>query len=458
MNLKELIAKFQKEGYAALTEQEKDLLSQNASMMSKALQTKFNEGVDEDEKKDEDAAAAAGAGADEDKGDAGEKGDENVDEKALSALISKHVNTQVAAKVEEVSKTLAEKFMAGAKAQRRRILSGEEKASKDDHSETRNFLKALITHDHEKAAQFNEDANDARGGYTVPPSLLAEVIRILPAGYGVARRDMRYLPFSGPSKSRTIPTLASSVIVNWTDEGAKKTGTNPTFGIVTQTLKKLAAIIPFTEEILEDSAINLTQLVAQLFAEAVSKEEDIQFFTGTGSPWTGILHNGDVNDVPYSGLYTTTAFADALLEMQDATPSGALAGAKYYMHRSVLNLVRKLKDSQNHYVYQAPGEGQPGTLWNYPVELCEAFPAAAGIGEMTGGLILFGNLNLGAVLGDKQQIRAKVLDQATITDGDGETIINLAEQDMIALRLEERVGYVLTAPKALTILTPTRGS
>jgi len=61
-------------------------------------------------------------------------------------------------------------------------------------------------------------------------------------------------------------------------------------------------------------------------------------------------------------------------------------------------------------------------------------------------------LKLAAYFGDKQQIRAKLLDQATITDADGSTTINLAQQDMIALRLEERVGYVLALPSAVTVL------
>jgi len=39
-----------------------------------------------------------------------------------------------------------------------------------------------------------------------------------------------------------------------------------------------------TEELMEDTAINLTQLVADLIAEAIAKEEDTQFLAGTGAP------------------------------------------------------------------------------------------------------------------------------------------------------------------------------
>ncbi len=216
-------------------------------------------------------------------------------------------------------------------------------------------------------------------------------------------------------------------------------------------MKKLAAIVPFTEEILEDSAINLTQLVGQLFAEAVAKEEDIQFFAGTGAPWTGILNNGDVNQVPQASGDATQLTADDLLDMIDATPTGALSGAKFYFHRSVLSVIRKLKTNTGEYIYQQPSAGLPGTIWNYPYETSDAFPAIGDI-EEGDAYVLFANLKQAAVFGDKQQLRVKLLTEATITDTDGSTVINLAEQDMVALRIVERVGYVVALPKAATVL------
>jgi len=329
-------------------------------------------------------------------------------------------------------------------------------------------MKALISKDkskldemenaRKKATTYNYDDDGARGGYLIPDELKAEVLRIAETQYGLARRDMQYLPFSGPGNERKIPTLASSVSVSWVNEAGAKPGTNPTFGLVTQTLKKLAAIIPFTEEILEDSLINLTQLVAQLFAEAVAKEEDAQFFYGTGSPWTGVLNNGSVASVALgTGLGVSSISFEKLVDMQDECPSGALPGAKYYMNRTIYSYLRKLRADS---VSASDGAGMfllPPTkrdiedILGYPIELSDALPDKT----LTGAskpFAIFGNLKVAAIFGDKQQIRAKLLDQATITDGDGTTTINLAEQDMVALRLEERVGYVLALPTAVVVL------
>lgn len=472
MNIAKLIAKFLKSGLSSLTSAEKDLLKKNISLMSVSQKQKFEKAIDEEEKEDEEADEE-----DEEKGDEdvdGEEADDEenaddtedaVDEKALQQLISKSVAKQV----DKISDSLLAKFKAGAKAQRKRILANGAKEVDANKESTRDFLKALVAKDtvklkeiekslREKATHFNETADDARGGYLVPEELRAEVLRIAETQYGLARREMMYLPFSGPGNSRTIPTLASSVSTFWTDEAGKKAGTNPTFDVVTQTLKKLAAIVPFTEELIEDSVVNVTQLVAQLFAEAVAKQEDLQFFMGTGSPWTGILNNGDVNDVEMAaGEGMADISFEKLVDMQDEIPSGALTGCKYYMHRHVLSYLHKLRadavssgDSKGMFLLP-PTQQAIEDILGFPIVLTDTLPdkTLSGAGKP---FVLFGNLKMAAIFGDKQQIRVKLLDQATITDADGTTAINLAEQDMLALRMEERVGYLLALPSALCVL------
>ncbi len=388
----------------------------------------------------------------------GEKDDngEKMDVESVKKMLKQHIEENLAAKVDEISESILSKFKAGVADQRKNAIDNNAKNNEKDGDKTRLFMKALLRGDKEACKALTTDTSgsspdDAQAGLLIPTELRNEVLRIAETQYGLARRDMFYLPFSGPGNSRTIPALGTPVSVFWTDEGEKKTSTQPKFSIVTQTLKKLAALVPFTEEILEDSAINLTQLIGALFAEAVAKEEDLQFFAGTGSPWTGILNNGLVNKVVQASGDASQLTCDDLLDMIDATPTGALTGAKFYFHRSILSVIRKLKTNDGVYIYQAPANGLPGTIWNYPYETSDAFPALSTIvdGDQ---YILFGNLKQGAVFGDKQQLRVKLLDQATITDTDGSTVINLAEQDMLALRIVERVGYVVALPKALTVL------
>lgn len=431
MNLAAILAK----NPADLTDEEKAFVNANASSLSAEDKVKFADILDEEK---------------------------SLSVEEVKALLSKEATEIFSKKVEGIAEQIVAKFMDGVKdARSKAIETGAKKVEGQDN--TRAFMKALVSGDKMAAkalttSDSGSDPDDAQAGLLIPQELRNEVLRIAQTQYGLARKDMLYLPFSGPGNSRTIPTLGTSVSVFWTGEGAKKRSTQPSFSLVTQTLKKLAAIVPMTEEILEDSLINLNTLLGQLFAEAIAKEEDIQFFAGTGSPWTGILNNGQVNSVTQASGDATQLTADDLLDMIDATPTGALNGAKFYMHRTVFSVVRKIKDVNGNYIVQAPTAGLPGTIWNQPYELSDAFPALADVatGE---AYVLFGNLKQGAIFGDKQSIRIKLLDQATVGDTNGaesgsdtQTSINLAEQDMVALRIVERVGYVVALPKALTVL------
>lgn len=428
-----------------LTSEQKALIQKHWATLADADKTKFAE-----------VAPKPEAGEDD-------EDEEEVDEKAVMELIQKTVESAIEKKVDKISDDIVSKFFKTATEQRKKAIdSGKavEGSDKEKNEITRTFLKALLAGDKArlKALTTNADTtdpspDDAGAGQLIPTVISNEVLRIASDNFGLARRDMFYLPFTGPGNSRTIPALGTSVTVYWTDEGQKKKSTQPKFNVVVQTLKKLAAIVPMTEEIIEDSGIDLMGLVSTLLAEAMAKEEDVQFFNGTGTPWTGILNNASVNKVTMTAEAATGIDVEWLQAMIDATPSGALAGAKFYMHRTVLSKVRLLREggATGAYIFTPATQGNPQEILGYPVETSDAFPTLA---EATNGVqfVLFGNLKQGAVFGDKQQMRVKLLDQATIADTDDETVINLAEQDMVALRVVERVGYVVAQAKALTVL------
>lgn len=397
--------------------------------------------------------------------------DEDIDIESVKSLISesvKEANTKtedekqkaiddaVAKKVDQIAETITAKYMDKVKENRAKAIDSETKEKNVKHGETtRKFFAALLDGDKRGAkalttSESGSSPDDAQAGLLIPEELMTEVLRINESGiYGAARKYFRYLPFTGPGNTRTIPTLGTSVSLTWTDEGAAKSSTQPKFSVVTQTLKKLAAIVPMTEEILEDSGIDLVKLIGELVAEAVAREEDEQFFAGDGTVFTGIINNASVNELDTA---TDSISADDLLDMQDETPAGAHANAGYFMHRTTFNACRKLTDDNGQYIVQSPVGSQPAMIWNKPVVLVEAMPEYS---DVTTGdpFVIFGDLKMSCILGDKQQIRTKMLTEATITDTDGQTSINLAEQDMVAMRFVERVGYVLAVPTAVTVLS-----
>jgi HK97 family phage major capsid protein len=213
--------------------------------------------------------------------------------------------------------------------------------------------------------------------------------------------------------------------------------------------------------LIEDSEIDLTAFIAERVAEGMAEKEDDAFFNGDGTAtyasFTGLLNVAGVNEVTMSGATFASMDADDLIDMVDATPAGALRNAKFYMHRSIMSIVRKLKDSQGQYIYQRPSEGGPATIWGYPVVLVEVMPTSADTDDDT-SFVLFGDLKKAAVMGVKGGVRAEMFTSGIVRNVANNADINLITSDRKAVRFIERVGYTSTLENAATKLTTAAAS
>lgn len=439
--LKDVLSKEPKD----LTAEEKSFVGENWDLLNDDLRAKFADAKPAEGEDDEDEDEGA------------------LDEKALKDLISQKTKDSLEKKAESIALNLAKMLGDKIEAARAKFaVDGKEAEGKnvENDKQTREFIKALISKDYSKLKEISVNrakalnvADDEDGGYLVPEPLANEIIRIDQTGYGIARREFAYNLLTVGNTKR-VTALGSALSVYWVDEGEKKPASQPSFNMVTLALKKLVVIVPMTEEVVEDAGVNLTELVAQLIREAVDKEVDLQFFNGDGTVWTGLLNDPSI---PSNALAATKDAADIrpedIIALADDTPLSV--NGKYYMHRTVLTKVRTLRqnaDGTGDYIYNPLGGDDFGTLNGRPVVLSEAFPTLTEASAADEPIMLYGDLKRGVAYGEKSDVKLKLLDQATITDTDGETVINLAEQDMLAVRAVQRVGMKVTLPAAMNRL------
>ena len=393
---------------------------------------------------------------DEEDEDAEEEKDEDEDEdvstedveKTLEKILNKKVKTLEATYDKKLQAAIAEhKEMAT-----KRVGLYNPEVQEDRKAKNvlvRKFITALVDND---TATLKDISSGGSGGYLLDTDLVAEV-QFLQTEYGVCRREMTTTPIT--SKSLDLTNIATDLEAYWTDEGSAKTSSEVVFGQPVLTLKKMAVIVPMTDEILEDSAIDLVGFLTGRIAEKMAAKEDAAFLKGDGTSgfgsFTGILNNANVNTVTMTGTTFASITADDLIDMQDETPQGAHANGKYFMHRTIMSYVRKLKDDQNAYIYQAPSATGPATIWGKPVVLSEAMPSKSASDDDT-PFVIFGDLRKAAWLGYRGGLRVKLSDEATVRNSAGNADIDLFRQDMTALRVVERVGFVVTIPTAVTVL------
>lgn len=448
------------------TTSEKQALKMMFKSLEEDKQEEVADEVDEALGLPEDAEASEEAGSDAEASDESseEDADESEDEaleKNINALVTKTLDKAVEDVKNEGMKQVKTflKKQAELKEKKSGLHNKEVKKSREQiNKEVSSFLQAVMKNDVVALTKDLSTGTDALGGYLLQNEFVAEIQHLV-TEYGVARREMT--TFNMSTKTLDLNNLASDPSVSWEDELASTSSTQFQVGRVSLTPKKLKAIVPMSEELFEDSEIDIASFLASRIAEKLAQAEDEAFFKGDGTPtygsFTGVLNASGVNTVTMSQTGFSNVDADDLLNMQDSTPQGAHANGKYYLHRSVFNLVRKLKDSQNNYIYQRPADGQPATIWDKPYVLVEAMPAKGDTAANT-PFIIFGDMKKGAYLGIRKDMTVQRSTEATILSTDGVTNINLFQQDAIAMKFLERVGYALVVPTALTVLKTAASS
>ena len=84
--------------------------------------------------------------------------------------------------------------------------------------------------------------------------------------------------------------------------------------------------------------------------------------------------------------------------------------------------------------------GQGGGLFGFPLN-----EVANGAWDSTSASLIAGDWQK-AIVGVRQDISFKVFDQGVVSDGSGNVVLNLMQQDSVALRVTMRLGFSVANP------------
>jgi HK97 family phage major capsid protein len=204
------------------------------------------------------------------------------------------------------------------------------------------------------------------------------------------------------------------------------------------TAEELAVIVPISETVIADSSWDVVAVVTDLIAQEFARVIDAAIFFGTGAPAT----------FPTGGLFGIASTAGQVVASttDPGTDFNALfselesAGwdpTDVYGARGLKSILRGMKDGQGTPIYNPlSGAVQVPSLYGVPL----AFPL--GWDPTKADAITVDEA--GIVIGLRQDLTIKVLDQAFLT-GFG----SLAEKDSIAVRAVMRLGWQVSNPISL---------
>ena len=144
----------------------------------------------------------------------------------------------------------------------------------------------------------------SEGGFTVPLAFSGEYIDALTANTLIDKLNIRKVPLINGNLS--IPRMDTTSAVSWVGEIATGGKTQPSFGEVNMKAKKLKALCPVSNTLLNNSGVNLEGWIAEDLMRKTRIALDNAMLNGTGSQYQplGLANN--------PGVQTTGSTSTAL--------------------------------------------------------------------------------------------------------------------------------------------------
>lgn len=239
------------------------------------------------------------------------------------------------------------------------------------------------------------------------------------------------------TKLTHLPVLATLPEAGWVSESATESGgvkptSQATWQDRTLVAEEIAVILPVHENVIDDATTAVLSELASLGGQAIGKKLDQAVFFGVDKPASWVsddllsaavaasqdvtVVDGDANTSDIVGAVNQAAKLIAVAGYAPDTMVASLA-----MRYEVANL----RDANGQPIFRDESFAGFSTYFNRN-GAWDADEAVAIVADSSRVRI-----------GVRQDIQVKLLDQATVSG------INLAERDMVAIRLKARFAYVL---------------
>lgn len=292
----------------------------------------------------------------------------------------------------------------------------------------------------------------------IPEEVTREIFQHLPQSSAVLNLARR-LP-NGTRDQMRLPVLSALPLAYFINGGKTPEQSSDTnFKKVTKAewankyvnYEEIAVIVPIAEAVLDDADYDIWAEIRPHISEAFGLAVDSAILYGTNAPgnWPTSLVSaatsaGNViaegtNANLYQDLLGSAGLV-SLLEQDGFMPTG------YIGAMSMRGKLRGVVGDDKHPIFTKAASGEMQNRANYALDGSPiVFPT-------NGSVVAASSLLVGAqwdkiVYSIRQDMTFKVLDQAIIQDPDTEEIVyNLAQQDMVALRIVMRLGWQVPNP------------
>jgi len=295
------------------------------------------------------------------------------------------------------------------------------------------------------------------GGYLVPPQYATEIIDVLRARTVMRRMGIPTIQMS--TGTFNIPKITTGSTGYYIGENTNITKSELKTGSIQLTFKKLAALIPVSNDLLRYSQPSADVIIRNDVVRALQSREDQAFIRDDGTSGTpkGLRYQINLatnlinatNAVSLSAV--TTDLGRCILLLQEANIPLSRGG--WLMAPRTLHYLMTVQNSSGFFVYR--DELLRGTLWGFPYATTTTIP----ITQMNVGAtadeseVYFGDFDE-AILGESANLLVDASQEAAYYDGS--SVVAAYSQDQTVVRAIMEHDFALRRDTSFGVLQGVR--
>jgi HK97 family phage major capsid protein len=273
------------------------------------------------------------------------------------------------------------------------------------------------------------------------------------------------------TSQQRMPVLATKPSAYFVsgDTGLKQT-TNMSWKNKFLDAEEIAVIVPIPEKVLDDvrdgGGYDLWAEIKPELEEAIAVTLDEAIFFGINKPSSWPTALGEraitVGNVVIQG--TGVDLADDLNSVMAAVEADGFDVNGFWIKNTLKASLRGLRTADREFVFQGPERGLVDTVFKGAIFGEKAVTSKSGVFEDAATLAAGNTAKIVAIAGDwnqgvigiRQDLTWKMLDQASLYDASGNVTYALAQQDMVAMRVVAR--YAWQVPNPINRMNTAEGS
>lgn len=278
-----------------------------------------------------------------------------------------------------------------------------------------------MKHLSEAAEKALEAQDPGAAGLLVPEPVMMEIIELLRAAIVVEASGARMVPMPNGNLSMNYQSSASTA--RYIGERRVIPKTQPGVGRMKLSAKKLAALVPISNDLLRFASPSADVFVRDDLVQVMALRRDLGLYRGTGAEYEPkgvrfLVDPANVHTRSLDGGFVTleTVTNDLVQMIYDLDGANIrMVRPGWIFHPRTKWFLRKLRDGLGNFVFD---EIDGGTLFGFPFKTSTQVPIDLGAGGDESEAVFADFANI--IVGDAVALQLKMSDEASYTDDNGD--------------------------------------